>query len=231
MAQQCNFIGCTTPAIAKGLCNTHYKRQYRNGSLETLRPDDWGDRRKHEAYPTWKTLSRMYRQSTDPRWIEDFWIFAKEVPPKPPNVKATGARPDPNAHWGPDNFYWKESRFGDLHRADKAAYMREWSRSTREANPDYGKNLYLKRAYGVDLAWFNTKMIEQDGKCAICQQPETAIIHGKPISLSVDHCHDKGHARGLLCSDCNRAIGMLKDDPEILRAAIRYLESDAGDLV
>lgn len=224
MAAKCHVVGCTKPSIAKGLCNTHYKRQYRNGSQETLRPEDWGDRRKHTSYPQWKILSRDHRTTTDPRWIENFWTFAKEVPPKPEEGKTTGSRPDPNKPWSKDNFYWKESRFGDLHRSNKAEYMRKWQQSMRDADPDYGKNKDLLRHYGVTLKWLNAKRIEQGDKCAICRQPETLVIRGRVMTLAVDHCHGKGHVRELLCSKCNQGLGCFGDDTERLRAAAAYLE-------
>lgn len=58
------------------------------------------------------------------------------------------------------------------------------------------------------------------------RNPETAEYHltGNVRNLAVDHCHENGHVRGLLCSSCNTAIGLLRDDPAILRSAIAYLE-------
>lgn len=59
---------------------------------------------------------------------------------------------------------------------------------------------------------------EQGGTCAICHGTETV---GR---LAVDHCHSTGRVRGLLCTNCNQAIGKLKDDSQLLRNAINYLE-------
>ncbi len=58
--------------------------------------------------------------------------------------------------------------------------------------------------------------ISQDGKCAICR-----IVPSR--TMAVDHCHDTGAIRGLLCSNCNTGIGLLRDNPEILARAIIYL--------
>jgi Recombination endonuclease VII len=63
---------------------------------------------------------------------------------------------------------------------------------------------------------------EQDGLCAICRNPEP-VANKK---LAADHCHKTGTKRGLLCSECNFLLGKAKDNPDILRAAIRYLEED-----
>lgn len=61
----------------------------------------------------------------------------------------------------------------------------------------------------------------QGGVCAICKSPE----NGRYAHLSVDHDHDTGKIRGLLCNNCNRGIGLLKDDPKILEQAKKYLET------
>lgn len=56
----------------------------------------------------------------------------------------------------------------------------------------------------------------QDGVCAICKQTPEG-------QWNIDHCHDTGAVRGLLCSPCNIGIGQLGDDPERVRAALEYL--------
>lgn len=67
---------------------------------------------------------------------------------------------------------------------------------------------------------------DQNGVCAICQK-STDIIDirtGLPRRLAIDHNHKTGEIRGLLCHDCNIAIGHFKDNAELLRCAARYLE-------
>jgi hypothetical protein len=59
---------------------------------------------------------------------------------------------------------------------------------------------------------------EQNGCCAICKEPES-----RDRELALDHCHDTGEIRGLLCSACNTGIGLFKDSPERLVAASEYL--------
>ena len=74
----------------------------------------------------------------------------------------------------------------------------------------------IKRVYGITKEQFEKMLHEQKGVCAICQQPD---VDG----LNVDHCHDAKHTRGLLCNNCNLALGYLKDNPNTLLAAIEYL--------
>jgi hypothetical protein len=216
----CHVINCKAPAIARGLCSTHYKRLQRNNSTEQTRPTDWGQREKHPAYKAWCGLMRHHHFDMDPTWVKDFWNFVKDIPKKPENVKSNAFRGDQTQPWGKDNFYWRELRDPDL---DKNKYMREYSRNARANNPEYYKNADLKRTYGVTLDWYNEQLEKQNNTCAICKQPETAKIKNKLLSLAVDHCHESGKIRGLLCRSCNNAIGALKHDEGILNAAIEYL--------
>lgn len=84
------------------------------------------------------------------------------------------------------------------------------------------RKAHLKRAFGITLEQYNIMLQEQNGVCDICKQKETSRINN---FLSVDHCHTTGIIRGLLCSDCNRGIGLLKDNKENLTNAIKYLEN------
>jgi len=83
---------------------------------------------------------------------------------------------------------------------------------------------YYKRNYGVGLEQV-LKMRELQGdKCAICGQAGFKMRVDNKHSLVVDHCHSTGAVRGLLCHNCNRALGLLGDDVERFKTAIRYLE-------
>lgn len=80
----------------------------------------------------------------------------------------------------------------------------------------------LKSTYGLTLEDFDRMLAAQGGACAICK----TCVPGGPGRFSVDHCHTTGRVRGLLCNNCNRGIGGLKDDANLLRAAIAYLEEN-----
>ncbi|HDU5574535.1 TPA: endonuclease VII domain-containing protein [Klebsiella aerogenes] len=82
----------------------------------------------------------------------------------------------------------------------------------------------LKHNYGISIEHYEFLLSEQNNSCAICGEKETIKFRGKLKNLCVDHCHSSGKIRGLLCSSCNRGIGLLKDDPNLLRKAINYLE-------
>jgi len=101
----------------------------------------------------------------------------------------------------------------------RAAYQKSY----RKLNPYLEKNRALRDSFGLSLDDYNRMLEAQGGVCAICKQAETHMRNGRLKALAVDHSHKTGAIRGLLCSDCNTGIGKLKDDPEVLRSAIRYL--------
>lgn len=222
MPQKCLVIDCSTPSISNGLCDKHRKRLERKGSTEAGRPSDWGKRDKHPLYSAWSNLLRHHKHCVCDAWTENFWTFVADVPPRPKGSRA--ARKDTNASWCGLNFYWKEPQ---LRSDDDKRKAVEWQKKFRDANPDYHKNIFMRRAYGVTIDWYNQKHEEQGGKCAICRQEETAVIRGKKISLAVDHCHETGQVRGLLCRACNNAIGALHHNVNILQSAIAYLHQTA----
>ncbi len=103
------------------------------------------------------------------------------------------------------------------------AYQRQ-----KQTSPAYKKTRdgwsRLKR-FGLTPEDFAALFASQNGVCAICGRPESKLDFRSGVvqSLSVDHCHQTGLTRGLLCNTCNRGIGYFQDSPERLQAAIRYL--------
>jgi Recombination endonuclease VII/HNH endonuclease len=104
-------------------------------------------------------------------------------------------------------------------REGRTAYLKEY----RKANPEIEKARSLREDFGLSLEQYKEMHDRQNGKCAICNEPETQMRNGKIKALAVDHSHKTGAIRGLLCSDCNTGIGKLKDDPTIILSAYRYL--------
>lgn len=85
----------------------------------------------------------------------------------------------------------------------------------------------LRYKYGITLEEYEARKAAQEDRCGICRrhideiEPPTKTATEK---LVVDHCHDSGDVRGLLCAPCNMAIGLFKDNPEYLQQAIQYLQ-------
>lgn len=83
---------------------------------------------------------------------------------------------------------------------------------------------YLKRNYGITLLDYQQMLEQQGHRCAICNGEGFVMKGCHRMKLVVDHCHKTGVVRGLLCHNCNRALGLLKDSTDSLKSATRYLE-------
>lgn len=224
MPTKCAVHNCTKPAVSRGLCDTHRKRVARHGTVDATRPPDWGAREKHPAYTAWGNLRRYHRQNIPAAWLNDFWAFVADIPPKP-DGRCSIQRADPTQPWSKDNFYWREPQLSAEKRADRAAYMRAYASLARKNNPDYHKSASLRRQYKISIEHYRQMLDAQGGCCAIYRKPEKMEIKGRVVSLAVDHDHTTGAVRGLLCSNCNTALGLFNDDPKLLDAAKDYLAS------
>ncbi len=89
--------------------------------------------------------------------------------------------------------------------------------------PQYRLNKQLRK-FGISLEEFQVLVSRAGNLCMICRKPESRTRKTLLTNLCLDHCHTTGKIRGLLCSACNSGIGLLRDDPLILAAAVRYLE-------
>jgi predicted nucleic acid-binding Zn ribbon protein len=83
---------------------------------------------------------------------------------------------------------------------------------------------YLKRNYGLSYFQYISMHKEQQGLCKICNREGYTMTEHHKLKLVVDHCHTTGKVRGLLCHDCNRALGLFKDDIVALQKAKEYIE-------
>jgi len=84
----------------------------------------------------------------------------------------------------------------------------------------------LRVKYGVSVDEYNLMLEKQGFTCAICGTDDGASAKGSK-TFAVDHCHTTGAVRGLLCNNCNRALGLLKDDLSVLESAIKYLKGSS----
>ena len=88
-----------------------------------------------------------------------------------------------------------------------------------------GKNSYYVRNYGLTETEYNAMKEAQDNKCAICHSEGFLIgKNNHTEKLAVDHDHRTGKVRALLCHNCNRALGLFKDNYSILRTAAEYIK-------
>ena len=88
-----------------------------------------------------------------------------------------------------------------------------------------GKNSYYQRNYGITEAQYEAKKTLQKHKCMICGAEGFCIGNKNHTEkLVVDHDHETGQVRDLLCHNCNRALGLFQDNIEIVDSALEYLK-------
>lgn len=123
-----------------------------------------------------------------------------------------------------------------LRRRREELWPRELARLKRwqKANPDkvrvYARRHNLKKNYGITLEDYDAMLAEQGGVCALCRKDRKgegdtgrhAEYGGR--HMAIDHNHVTGKIRGILCHRCNRMLGHVKEDVEVFRRAIEYLE-------
>jgi len=105
---------------------------------------------------------------------------------------------------------------------DNAGRLNEYRR-VRRADPSVKRAEragHLRRTYGITIEEYERLLASQGGGCAICgRQPR------RDVSLHLDHDHESGQLRGILCFRCNNALGDFDDDPALLQQAVSYLLS------
>lgn len=105
-------------------------------------------------------------------------------------------------------------------RQKQLEYQTEYYKRNRDKIRKKEQERFRIRKYGISYQTYQAFVEIQQNKCAICKQPEQT----KYKSLSVDHDHKTNMIRQLLCSKCNHALGLFRDDLNTLQSAIMYLE-------
>ena len=120
-----------------------------------------------------------------------------------------------------------EKNFGDSYRKEHKDEIKKRQDSWAYKNKKKRETYRIKYCYGLSNDQYQNMFNVQNGVCAICGKGETRIRNEKVCQLTVDHDHQTGRVRGLLCSKCNGAIGWLGDDPNIVLKAFNYLQQEA----
>ncbi|MEU9412560.1 endonuclease VII domain-containing protein [Streptomyces sp. NPDC048281] len=92
-----------------------------------------------------------------------------------------------------------------------------WASYCRACRAERNRVSYFKRKYGLTEVERAALVASQQGVCCICLSAPAA---------HVDHCHETGRVRGVLCFSCNAALGQFKDQPEVIRRAAAYVEGN-----
>lgn len=116
----------------------------------------------------------------------------------------------------PDVFAERRRRYW----AERGDEMREYHRQWRNANIEKLKWQRREREYGLTQEQAEALVTAQGGGCGVCREPLSDLL-----AAHVDHCHETGRVRGILCPPCNKGLGHFGDDPERLRRAADYIDS------
>lgn len=123
---------------------------------------------------------------------------------------------------------WKKKYGRDYYANNKDEVLKR-NRERYAANPDHDRDKHLRRKYGITLVQYRQMEADQGGVCKLCGDPPS-VHHRQKLpgggNLQVDHDHKTNRVRGLLCGDCNRALGLFKDAPALLMKAVGYLNGD-----
>lgn len=114
------------------------------------------------------------------------------------------------------------SHYGDGYLSKCIECTLAYNKKTLKHNVEYTSK--LKKKYGITAEDYEALLVKQNHGCKICGKTEEK--NGR--RLAVDHCHENGYVRGLLCSNCNKGLGCFQDDTDRMRVAMTYLTS-SGD--
>jgi hypothetical protein len=126
------------------------------------------------------------------------------------------------------------NKFQSLRKDEKKAYDAEYRIKNRiilrakdkirnEARSEERRSYKLTKKFGITAAEYDVKLAEQNHKCAICRKPEKVMVKGKIKRLAVDHRKEPFQVRGLLCNNCNRALGLLFENIRTMLRMIKYV--------
>jgi hypothetical protein len=233
----CSTPECTNDKLlARGLCGPCYHRLRRSGSVlrqyvvnsGTCSVEGCGKpsfaknlcqhhyaRAQHPLNHSWRLLRSRSPGQYPPGW-DRFETFLAEVGERP-TPDSQLRRADPALPWGASNIRW-------------VAPLRPGAQYySPEKQATYGREWNLQKKFGLTSAEYDAMLAAQGGVCAICGGKETHVHKsGKLKDLAVDHDHETGQVRGLLCMNHNQGIGRFQNDPALLRAAADYLERHAA---
>jgi hypothetical protein len=100
--------------------------------------------------------------------------------------------------------------------------VKAWAEKNRDKRLKKLREIHLRNKFGLTPDEYDRMLEAQGGVCALCESSPTP-----GISLHVDHDHGTGEIRGLLCVRCNNALGLFREDADLLKRAARYVTADA----
>ena len=109
-----------------------------------------------------------------------------------------------------------------MKREELIAYGKEWRTKNEAKYRRSYRQSRLKKKYGITIEQYEAMAAKQGGKCLACGEVPKGKAHAARLHL--DHCHASGRLRGMLCYQCNLALGLVKDNIQILEGLIAHLK-------
>ena len=111
------------------------------------------------------------------------------------------------------------------HKEELQAYTKNYyqihKKEHKEYMKEYHRPYWLKSEYNLTPEQYADMLTKQNNRCAICGEP---LDLQNPHRVHIDHDHNTGKVRGILCNKCNMAIGLFRHNPEYTNNATKYLE-------
>jgi len=202
------------------MCDRHYRRVLDHGHAGTVRREG-----QHPEYRNWWWLKAHGKLCLE--WTADFDLFATSIGERP-SARHWLERQDETQPFGPENFFWREPMLTEKHSFTTTEGRRAYTQALSVAQPGRFIGQALK-AYGLTTEDYESMLAAQGGVCAACGHLETErdSRNGQAKLFVVDHDHQSGAVRGLLCAGCNKAVGFANDDPDRLEKIAAYLRRTA----
>jgi hypothetical protein len=174
-----------------------------------------GEEKVPEAFARCKARKDGLQSRCRKCWSE----WHKEYLKRNPDKRAKRNRKARRDYWKNRGYYREENR---AFREKNPTYAHDWYLANRDRVLESSRERQVRKKWGLTLAKYDAIIARGCAICGLKDDPERENKHvGK---LCLDHDHANGKIRDALCSDCNLAIGNMKDDFKRLRAAADYLE-------
>ncbi len=209
-SNRCKGPQCDRPTESRGLCKQHATQERRAGELWAL-TEDARSQRKRARWQKMSPDEKKQRLVVFHSWRQEGPRPEEWIRRQAESARATWARKKGEAVQLPNR---ECKNCGDEFTPQSGGH---WT-CTAECR-SLG---YRVRRYGITMQRYQQLLAEQGGGCALCGVVGRGWARG--AGVHIDHCHKTGKVRGLLCGDCNTAIGRFGDDPAKLRRAAEYLE-------
>lgn len=182
-----------------------------------------------DSYHSYPIISgkRVCNSCKEIKGVDEFYSCKRIKCGIRPECKKCYAKKESKRYWEMgkrerDSWETKQKRLGKEWVENERKKRREWYRN----NPEKTRQMNIKAKFGIDSFVFKALLLNQENKCSICGNLfDFDSKKGSRTYPHIDHNHETGEIRGVLCGNCNIGIGNFKEDEGFLLNAIFYLKN------